>query len=311
MAQLKAQVDKLLTNVSSALIPQGYVSEALLPKIAVVQSTGLLGKYGNAHLRIEHSLMGGRGKAKRVESITRSTQTYIMEQHGLEGVVTADDYRNVEKPFDAERDEVMGLSTLLWLGKEKALADSLGSTSVITQNTTLSGTAQFNDYANSDPIGKFKTARQTVRSGCGLPPNTAVMDWAVMNTLAYHPGILAALGFTYNRAGQLSEVELAKAMGVDKLLVAKAVYNSANEGQPDSIGAVWGKNIVFGYLPDAAVPYQKSLGYYLVYSDQKPRQVYKFAIDNPPNSTGIIVQDAYDMLISDVSCGYLIKNAIA
>lgn len=310
-SQLKAPVEKLLTNVSQALIPEGYVSELVLPVVQSKQKTGKLGKYGQGHLRIEHSTIGGRGGYRRSEPIIRDSDTYSIVSNGLEGLVTEDDYDNVELPFDAEKDEVMGLTTQIWLGKENDLASALTSTAVITQNTTLSGTAQFSDYANSDPLDKFKTARLAIRNGCGLPPNFAVMDWSVANTLAYHPGILEALGFTMNRAGQLSDAELAKAMGVEKLYIAKAVYNSAKEGQTDSLGAVWGKHIVFGVAPSAAAPYQVSLGYRVVLSGRPQRRVFKHPVSNPPNSTAVLVDDSYQFLIQNAGAGYLIKNAIA
>lgn len=311
MAQLTAIVDKLLTNVSSIYVPDGFVSEQVLPLVTSKQKTGKLAKYGANHLRIEHSLSGGRGEYRRVEAIVRSSTGYSIESHGLEGLVSEDDYRNVELPYKAEEDEVLGLSTLIWINKEKALGDTLTSTSVITQNTTLSGTAQFNDYANSDPLDKFKTARLAVRDGSGMPPNVAVMDWKVANTLAYHPGILEALGFTMNRAGQLSDAELAKAMGVEKLYIAKAMYNSSKEGQSDALSAIWGKHIVFAYAPDKAAPYQVSLGYRVALEGQSSRRVYKYSLNNPPNSTGITVDDSYDFLISNTGAGYLIKDAIA
>jgi hypothetical protein len=137
------------------------------------------------------------------------------------------------------------------------------------------------------------------------------MPWTVANTLAYHPGILDALGYSQNRAGQLNDQELAKALGVERLLIAKAVYNSAHEGQSDSIAAVWGKHIVFAYLPSTAGKYQQSLGYYVKKKGKSPRQVYKKPVFNPPGSTLLLVQDHYDMVLSDVTCGYLIKDAIA
>lgn len=311
MSQNKSIQNRLLTEASQMLVPEGYVSESVLPLISVKEKTGSLAKYGKAHLRIEHSLVGGRGKYRRVESITRSTQDYSVESHGLEGMVTEDDYANVYDPYDAEKDETLGLTTLIWLGKEKSLADTLTNSSVITNNTTLSGTSQWSDYANSDPLDDFKTARLTIREACGLPPNVAVMDWSVANTLAYSPQILDALGFTQNRAGQLSEMELAKAMGVERLYIAKAVYNSAAEGQTDNVDPVWGKHVVFGYLPAKAAKYQQSLGYRVALAGRGSRRVFKFSIDNPPNSTGILCDDSYDWLISDVNCGYLIKDAIA
>ncbi len=310
MAQVRAIVDKLLTNVSQMYVPQGFISESVLPLVEVQQKTGKLGKYGKSHMRIEHSLVAGRGQYRRVEPIVRSNTGYDVESHGLEGIVTEDDYRNVELPYDAEKDEVIGLNNLIWTNKEYALSTAMGDTAVLTQNTTLTGTDQLNDYTNSDPIGVFKTARQAVYNGCGVIPNAAVMSWDVANTLAYSTAILETLGFTQNRAGQLSDVELAKALGVEKLFIGSAKYNSAKEGQSDSLASIWGKNIIFMVSPDKAAPYQASLGYRVALKGQQ-RRVYKYSIDNPPNATGIIVDDSYDFLFSDVSAAYLIKNAIA
>lgn len=309
MAQNKSQVDKLLTNVSNGLFLEGGIAEKVLPYLQVVQSTGLIGKYGKGHLRIEHSLVGGKGAYRRVEAITRSTDQYSVESHGLEGIVTENDYRNVEAPFKAEEDETVGLSHIIMLEKEKVLADALTSTSVITQNTTLAGVTQLSAYTTSDPIGVFKAARLAVYDGCGMAPNKALMDWKTANTLAYHPGILDALGFTMNRAGQLSDLELAKALGVDQLFIGKQVYNSAKEGQTDVLAPVWGKNILFFNAPDKAAKYQTSLGYRVGYAEQ--RRVFKFSIDNPPNSTGILVDDHYDYALTNVGCAYLVKDAIA
>lgn len=311
MSQVKAIVDKLLTNVSNQLKPEGFIAEMILPPIKVKQQSGKIGKHGKEHLRIVNTVAIGRGKTPYIESRAYSDTSYYIDTHRLKTMVSKEDYANVEAPFDAEKDETSYLTTLMLLAKEKALADALADTAVLTQNETLAGTAQFSDYVNSDPIGKFKTGRLTVRSGCGFPPNVAWMDWATANTLAYHPGILASLGFTQNRAGQLTEAELAKAMGVEKLLIAKAVYNSTHKGQSDSIGVVWGKHIWMAYIPAAAGKDQQSLGYHLTFAGQQPRKIYKQTVFDPPGATDILIEDDYDQLITDASCGYLIKNAIA
>lgn len=311
MAQLKSQIDMLLTKVSSGYFPKGYISEMILPEIGSAQSTGKLGKYGHSHLRLENARKAGRGKYRRVEPITRSTDSFSIEGHGLEGLVTKEDRKNVLLPFKAEEDETMGLTSLLWTEKEYLLASALADTAVLTQNVTLSGSSQFSDYLNSDPLARFKTARLAVRDGCGVPPDTAVMDWSVWNTLRFHPQILDSLGYKDNRPGGLTESELASAMGVKKVLLGESMYNSAKQGQADVLAAIWGKHIVFGVMPEKAVPYQVSLGYMVRFEGEAPRKVYKYAVNNPPQSTGILVEDDYDMLISNAGAGYLIKDAIA
>ncbi len=313
MAQLKALVDKLLTNVSNGPFPgeEDFVAERAFPELPVVQMSGLLGKYGTDFLRIEHSMMGGRGQARRVESITRSTTTYLLEKHGLEGLITPEDLANVEAPYDAEKDEVLGVTTLLKLAKEKALADTLTNASILTQTSTLSGEAQFSDYANSDPLTKAKDAAATVYASTGKIVDTLITSWPVINTIQYHPSILESLGFKMQRAGILSVEEIAKAFNVKRILVGAAVYESAAEGQSSSLAALWGKHMIFAHLPLKAMPYQKSLGYYVKKAGEPTRAVYKRPIDNPPGSTSIIVQDYYQFLIADALCGYLYKNVIA
>lgn len=311
MSQLRAIVDKLLTNVSSAYVPKGFISEMVLPTVQSKQYSGLLGKYGTNHLRIENSIKGGRGKYRQVEARAYSTSQYLIEGHGLEGFVSKEDYANVELPFDAERDEVMGISTMLWLEKEKVLADSLNSTAVLTQNSTLSGTSQFNDYANSDPIGVTTTAKNTILNATGMMPNLAVMDIQVWNVLRFHPQMLDALGYKWARPGGLNEDEMARALGVDTVLFGTARYESAKEGQSTSLTSVWGKSLIFAVAPDKPEIMQKSLGYLLRPTGAQPRKVYKQSNFNPPGSTAVLVEDEYDMLISDAACGYLVASAIA
>lgn len=313
MAQTKAIVDKLLTQASNILIPQGFICEQILPPIYVQQKTGKLAKYGNNHLRLEATLGGGRGAFKRVEAITRSTDSYDIETHGLEGMVSADDYANVEAPYNAEEDETLGLTTLLYIKKEYSVASALTNASIMTQGITLSGEDQLSDYLHSDPLAVIRTAKFTIKDAIGMPPNVAAMDWKVYETLRFHPQLMTQLGYTDARPGGLDANELARALDLEKILIANGVYNSAKEGAADSLTSIWGKHLVLYYAPTVAAKYQKTLGYRMQLNDQRrsQRSVYKYSINNPPNSMGIIVQDNWDYFLTDTSAGYLITNAIA
>lgn len=311
MSQLKAIVDKLLTNVSQMYVPEGYISEDILPNLKVKQKTGKIGKYGLNHLRIVNSKMGGRGKAARFEPIVRDSDLYSIESHGLEGLVTEDDYDNVEEPFEAESDETLGLTSTLWTAKEYAIASVLFDTAIITQNVTLSlSTDKYSDYTNSKPLENFRDAQNAILAGCGKMPNRAIMSQKVFNTLKYHPAILRTLGFADNRAGTLSKAEIAHALGVEMLHIGDAAYNSAKLGQADSLTQIWGDSILMYYAPKSAAKYQLSLGYYMTLKSRGPRRVFKYAVNNPPNSKGIIVQDDYQYALTNVKCAYLIKSAL-
>ena len=309
MSQTKAQIDKLLTEVSNGLFPKGYISEKVFPTLSVKQKTGLIGGYGNTHLRAVDDLIGGQAKAKYVEPVDyKLTEQYQIFSHALAGIVTQDDYDNVEQPFDAESDQTMGLTHMILTNKEKSLADSLFSTSVITQNG-LTGT-KFDVYSSSDPLINFKNAQDAILDGCGVSPNAAIMSRKVMNTLIYHPQILDVLGFKYNQVGLLSIEDLKRALNVEELLVADAPYISSKEGQSDTLAQIWGESILMYVKPSSASKYQISLGYHMKMNSRANRQVYKSSIDNPPNATQILVEDSYSFKLVNTNAAFLIPNVL-
>lgn len=309
--QNRALVDQLLTGVATGYFPKEMISEQVLPEVKSKQFTGKIGKFGTSHLRIVSTSTGGKGKYRQIEGVARDSDSFHILGHGLEDIVTEEDYANVVDPFKAEADSVMVLQSLLWLEKEKALADVLGDNTVLTQYLALSGTQQYSDFLNSDPTGDFIGARQAVYDGCGVEANTCIMSLSVYNRLRFHPAMLVALGYRYDRPGGLNQQELCAAIGVDKLLIGKAKYNSAQEGQTDVLADVWGKNIIFAVCPDSLDVPQVSLGYTVRLDGQDPRKVYKQPLFNPPGSTEILVEDKYDQNIVKPSAAFLIQNAIA
>ena len=119
------------------------------------------------------------------------------------------------------------------------------------------------------------------------------------------------MGYKFARPGGLTYDELKNVLKVKAIFVPEASYETAKDGQASSLAPVWGKNIIFAILPDTATKRQVSLGYLVKFANRAVRRVTKWAINNPANSTAILVDDHYDMLISNVGAGYLIKNAIA
>lgn len=308
---MRAIVDKLLTNVSNAYIPTGYISEAALPTLSVSQKTGKIGKYGNNHIRLVNAKMGGKGKARRFDPIIRDSELYSIESHGLEGLVSEDDFANVEQPFDAESDETVGLTSTLWVAKEHAFAAAVTDPATVTNNVTISaGTDKFTDYTNSTPLNVFRDAQNAVLDACGVMANRAIISQKMLNVLKYHPQILDTLGYSQNRAGKLSVSEVAHAMDVDILHVGDVAYNNAKLGEADSLDQIWGNDIVFYHAPRTAQKYQLSFGYYMTMRGRGSRRVFKFNPNNPPGSRGIIVQDDYVFALTNSDCAYLIQDAI-
>lgn len=307
--QNRAQVDKFLTQVSNKYMPIGYLSERILPQINVVQDSGLLAGYGNEHIRIGTFIHSGSGKYPRVSTQNRNNQGYVLEKHALSDIITEEDFANVEQPYDAELDKTDDLTSLLWTEKEIGLADTLGNTSVITNNVTLSGTSQYSDEDNSNPLADFANAHDTIADLVGMPPNLAVMSSKVSRQLKKHPELLDRLGFKHNKIGLISDEELAIVLQVEEVLIGETLKNTAKEGQTDIILAIWGKNITFMVSPKSAAKRQISVGYRI--QRGQSRRVSKNVPGNPPGAKEIMVDDNYQQLIANANAAFLIKDAIA
>lgn len=315
MTQTRAIVDKLLTNVSNGLFQgnENYISERILPVVPSKQRSGLYGSYGNEHLRIINTAHVGKGGYLEIDPITRSSDSYFIEEHALKTVITEEDFDNVEQPYDERADRTIGLTSLLWLAKEKALADTLMDPAIITQGVTLTSNSQYSElyHADSDPLGDGLVAKNTVRDACGMKPNLIAMSDSVADTLRVHEKLLDKLGFKWNRPGGLSDIELAQALDVKEILVGAAFYNNAKKGQTDNITKVWAKDMIYIVTAKKAAKHQKILGVEMRRKKSKPRQVFRFAQDEPINSEKLIVRDHYDQLLLNTECAYLIQDAIA
>lgn len=311
MSQNTAITDKFLTNASNMLLPQNYISEMILPMVPKKETTGKIANYGNGHLRIENTLHVGEGPYARVDSITRGSDGYDIENHGLQGTITDEDFRNVEKPYDARIDETLALTTHLWLGKEAGLANILQDPAVITQNSTLAGNAQYNnrDHADSNPIEDMQTARDTILDAVGVSPNVAIMSRKVFNALRFHAQLMNS-GYVQNRTGQLSGKELADILELEQIFVGDAIFNSAKQGQAAVIAPVWGKDLIYAKIGKPALR-QKVLGWTIIKSGTSPRQVQRMKNFTPRGSEEISVDDNYDQLILNTECAFLIQDAIA
>ncbi len=311
----RARVDTLLTDVSTMQKAEGLISDQVLTHVTAAKDTGLIGKYGKEHLRIEHDIVAGDQPYPRVTVMTKGSRRYQIETHGLSITVTEKQKKNEDQPFDALQDATIVVTDKIRLGKELALAIPLTDVTVLTQNTTLAGTDQFNDYTNSDPLGRFATGKNEIFEGSGqllefTPDGVAIVPWQVFNILRFHPQIIENIKYVVNKKQGLSKDELAAAMGVGRLLVPFARQNNSKEGQADSMQPIWGKDIVMLYAPKTGTKHIETLGFHVTPKTGIER-VFRNAINNPPNSDEILVDMAYDFLLTEVGAAYLIKDAIA
>jgi hypothetical protein len=201
------------------------------------------------------------------------------------------------------------LMNSLKLGLEKSMADSLFSTAVITNYTTLSGTTQWS-HEDSDPLA----AIQTAQNGKPVRMNCLLVGKQVDDKLKTHPLVYEQVKYVGGGL-KVTNQAIAQYLGLDDYIVGESFVDSAVEGQTASLGFIWGKKaLLFHRAPGPSSPLmdEVSLGYLPMLANG----IKVFTGRNGERGTGegvevIKAEMAYKPLITSVACGYLFADAVA
>jgi len=298
-------IDTVLTNMSIGFSNPELIAEKVFPRITVQSRTGFYYTFDKSKFRVENDRRTGISRAQRVDYGMVKTAFGPLFEHSLEEGIEYEVRDTYPTPMDARADATENVAERLALGHEKAVADILTDTAIITQNVTLSGTDQWNDFANSDPFDDIETGMLKIQTEAMVTANTAIMGYEVFAKLKHHPDLLGRMATSSIRV--LTEDLLAAIIGVEQVLIGKAMRNTANEGQADVMGYVWGKNFILAYVTATPGIKKVSLGYTLTLLNG--RTVDRW--DETWNKAEFVrATDYYEAKLVAAVAAYLIKNAI-
>lgn len=193
--------------------------------------------------------IGRKSEANEVEfSGTEVTDSTI--DYGLRDAVPLADLRKSEgTAFDPLGQASLNVSRLVALAREvraAALVFTAGNYAAANK-ATLSGTSQWSDYANSNPINAILTAMDAMV----MRPNKIVMGQSVWTILRQHPKVVEAVKATgaggVNAAGVVVRQAVADVLEVQEIFVGQGWLNSAAKGATVTLGRVWGKHCALMY----------------------------------------------------------------
>lgn len=148
------------------------------------------------------------------------------------------------------------LATSLWGTDVTGAASGNGTTTATYWNDDL-----------SDPFTDLQTGMTTILTNTGMAPNTLVLGYPVYAALRKHPLIIDRIKYTSpTYAGNITEQLIAEAFDVDRVIVSKAVYNSAPEGATGSYSMIMGKNALLMYVAPSPALWTPSAGYTFAWS---------------------------------------------
>lgn len=298
------RIDPLLTNISVAYKNADYIAEQILPVIPTKKVTGKYYVYDKSSLRPVKSLRGMGAPAREVGYGVSISTPFVCKDHALKELVPDELKDQAETPMNPEVDAAENVTEKLLVEKEKALADYMSSESNLTNYTTLSGTSQWSDFENSDPINDIETGVESVRSKILRPANTLVLGQQTWNKLKHHPDLIERI--KYSGFGKMSLKALADLLDLDNVIVGSAGYVSTREGQTETLSYLWGKYAWLLYVTRRPGVKEVSFGYHFNYKKTADKWY-----DTDREGVFVRVHDFYTREIVTVSAAYFIKNAVA
>ena len=115
-----------------------------------------------------------------------------------------------------------------------------------TKFTTTAITHEWDDPTNAVPITNINDAVERAIVVSGVKPNSVVMNRKVFKNATRTDQVLDQLVTTFNDLdkNRIRPDQLAQIFDVDQVIVAGAVYNSANKGQAVSVSNMWSDEYV-------------------------------------------------------------------
>lgn len=312
-------IDVALSNISVGFPNNGAVGEALFPSVGVTKVSNKYYVFGREAWSVDPAgdFRAPASVAHEIPGLKVSTDTYFAQEHALQVPVADEERENTDSPFAPDRDATELVTAKILLGREIAMRDMVQTAANYPADhvVTLSGTTQFNDYVNSDPITVIKTGIRKVHSKLFLTLNTAVIPWEVMTQLEDHPDFIERI--KYSERGILTQEIIASIIGIPNVIVPGMGYNSANPGQTASLGYLWGKDILLAYVPPRAGQRIPAFAYEFTWGIAGRKQVIDRWREEPRVADLIRCRRRYDLkfVALDVNSkaigGYLIKAAVA
>lgn len=232
-------VDPVLTNmlVGYMQAQERFVASRVFPGIPTEKDSGTYYIFTKKYWFTDEMKTRAPGVKFARSGYGVSSTTFTTVQWGLEHPIPREVRANNQTPMDLERAGVEWLGQKSLIRKERAWGADFMANSV-WGTTDNNSTTDWDDFTSGDPVSDVQTATRTISNNTGQDANTMVMGYIVQQALENHPDIIDRVKYTERATLMGVRAALAAVFDVSQLLVSKASYNSANEGQTFSGAAI-------------------------------------------------------------------------
>jgi len=304
-----------LTKIAAGYSPVGLVGDKVFPFVTHVLESGKIPIFGKDSFKIYDTTRAMRAETNFIRRDPGEWKPFQCEEHDLAEAI---DYRELQaiaklpapglSYFNLQKRATARLQWNMALEREKSVASTITDTATypVGHYETLSGTDQWTDYANSDPIVVIEDSKEVVRSAIGREPNSLLIGAKTWNTLKFHPKYLDKLSLTKDKK---NSAEFMKAEHeLDNIFVGKTMAVDKDGAFVD----LWGDFALLFYLPQGGTPEIDSPCFaYSIRPETRPGGYPYADIYTKENGKLVIVRntDCYTSVVVFPHAAYLISDA--
>lgn len=309
-------VDAILTSVSVAFIQaqSNFVADRVFRTIPVDKQSDKYFVYTTGDWFRDEAQVRAPASPSAGGGYTLSTATYNADVYAFHKDVDDQTRANADAPLNPDRDATEFITQRMLLRKEVQWTTDFFTTSVWTTDVT-GGTdfTKWSSYAGSDPIEDVETGKATILASTGMLPNTLVVGYDTYRQLRNHPDIIDRVKYTSSNTVDTDTI--ARLLGLERVLVSRAVKNTANEGATVSMTTIAGKNALLCYVAPSPGILTPTAGYSFAWrgvSDGMGQTVGISRFRLPElRADRIESQMAWDNKVISADLGYFFASAVA
>jgi hypothetical protein len=230
-----------LTNIAVAYMQDNanYIADKVFPIVPVDFQSDLYYIWTKDDFFRDEAQIRADGMESAGSGLNLTTSSYAALVWALHKDIGDQMRRNADPSVDIEVAVTRMLMQKLLIRRDrlfasKFLTSGLWGTDITgVASAPVAGTSvfQWSDPVNSDPFSDVAAGQTTILQNTGQEANTLTVSWPTYQALRKHPLVIDRVKYTMQADAKAITPELlAGAFDVDRVLVSKAVYNSAQEG---------------------------------------------------------------------------------
>lgn len=248
-------VDSYLTGFSVNFVQDrnNFIGQRAASVIPVVKQSDKYVVYERGYFWRDEAAPRPLGGRPRQVGYKLGEGNYNAIEYALEHIVDDRQRANVDDPISLDENATTLLTQKMMIKQDRLWAQNMFAAGKWTTQPqgvgSTPGASQFLQFddADSDPIAVIDEWKDYMNERTGFMPNTLVLGTKVKRKLRLHPDIADRIKYT--QVGVADNDILASLFEVPNVVVARGVYNAADEGATDDFQYIIDENAFWlGYI---------------------------------------------------------------